>query len=145
MAQITFTGFVEAWSQNNPQHPDWAMKTAEPHRKRDGDSWVTVGRTFRTVKAGYADGAPVGIDFTRFAKGDRVTVSGVEVTEVREVNGKKFYDLVVKATDVALAEPQGGRGGSNGSGSGDWATQGGNGPQTGAQGSWDVDDSDSPF
>ncbi|WP_065962388.1 hypothetical protein [Curtobacterium sp. UCD-KPL2560] len=103
MAQITFTAFVEDWTQNNPQHPDWAMKTAEPHRKRDGDQWVTTARTYRTVKAGYANDAPVRIDFTQFSKGDRVIISGTEVTEVREANGKKYYDLVVKAQTVVIA------------------------------------------
>lgn len=104
MAKIEFTAFVEDWTQNSPQHPDWAMKTAEPHRKRDGDQWVTTARTFRTVKGGYANDQPVRIDFTQFRKGDRVVVTGTEVTEVREANGKKYYDLVVKATSVRLAD-----------------------------------------
>lgn len=107
MAKIEFTGFVEDWTQNNPQHPDWAMKTAEPHRKRDGDQWVTTARTFRTVKAGYENDQPVRIDFTQFAKGQRVNVVGTELTEVRESNGKKYYDVVVKATSVRVVEQQG--------------------------------------
>jgi hypothetical protein len=138
MAQITFTAFVEDWTQNNPQHPDWAMKTAEPHRKRDGDQWVTTARTFRTVKGGYANDAPVRIDFTQFRKGDRVVVTGTEVTEVREANGKKYYDLVCKATAVTVA-PQNAQqpvSAPNTATQPQWDTQGGNGGQTGAQGSW---------
>lgn len=104
MAKIEYTAFVEDWTQNNPQHPDWAMKTAEPHRKKDGDQWVTTARTFRTVKGGYTGNGPVQIDFTQFKKGDRVVISGTEVTEVRESNGKKYYDLVVKATSVRIAD-----------------------------------------
>jgi len=107
MAKIEYTAFVEDWTQNNPQHPDWAMKTAEPHRKKDGDQWVTTARTFRTVKGGYANDQPVRIDFTQFRKGDRVVIAGTEVTEVRESNGKKYYDLVVKATSVRIAEQNG--------------------------------------
>lgn len=107
MAKIEYTAFVEDWTQNNPQHPDWAMKTAEPHRKKDGDQWVTTARTFRTVKAGYENDQPVRIDFTQFAKGQRVTVVGTELTEVRESNGKKYYDVVVKATSVRVVEQQG--------------------------------------
>jgi hypothetical protein len=100
MAKIEMTVFVEDWSKNDSKHPDWAMKTAEPHRKKDGDKWVTTSRTFRTVKAAYE----VTIDFTRFAKGDRVVVVDHELTEVREHAGKKYYDLVVKADSVSLVE-----------------------------------------
>jgi hypothetical protein len=138
MAQITFTAFVEDWTQNSPQHPDWGMKTAEPHRKKDGDQWVTTARTFRTVKGGYANDAPVRIDFTRFSKGDRVIVTGTEVTEVRESNGKKYYDLVCKATTVVIApqQGQGGRGGASTSPAADWDSAPASKPQTGAQDAW---------
>jgi hypothetical protein len=108
MAEIKFKAFVEDWTKNNSQHPDWAMKTAETHRKKDGDNWVTSSRTFRTVKAGYDDNnQPVSIDFTRFAKGAQVEVIGKEMTEVRDHEGKKYYDLVVKATSVVAVERDG--------------------------------------
>lgn len=100
MATITFTGFVEPWTKNNEQHPDWGMRVAEPHRKKDGDQWVTVARTFRTVKSAYG----IDIDFTRFNKGDRVQVSGTEVTEVSERNGETFYNLTVKAESVEVLD-----------------------------------------
>jgi hypothetical protein len=135
MAQITFTAFVEDWTQNSPQHPDWGMKTAEPHRKKDGDQWVTTARTFRTVKGGYANDAPVRIDFTQFSKGDRVIVTGTEVTEVRESNGKKYYDLVVKATTVVVA-PQQGRTQQNSAPADTWSAPAPSSPQTGAQQAW---------
>jgi hypothetical protein len=135
MGQITFTAFVEDWTQNSPQHPDWAMKTAEPHRKKDGDQWVTTARTFRTVKGGYANDAPVRIDFTQFSKGDRVIITGTELTEVRESNGKKYYDLVVKATTVVVA-PQQGRTQPNNAPSDTWSTPAQSGPQAGAQQTW---------
>jgi len=134
MAKIEYTAFVEDWTQNNPQHPDWAMKTAEPHRKKDGDQWVTTARTFRTVKGGYANDQPVRIDFTQFRKGDRVTITGTEVTEVRESNGKKYYDLVVKATDVRIAEQRGQQlsGAPNTTPQQQWDTPTANAPQTGS-------------
>lgn len=100
MAKVSFTAFVEPWTKTTNEHPNWGMKTAEPHRKKDGDAWVTVGRTFRTVKSAYG----IDIDFTQFRAGDRVTIEGTEVTEMRESNGQKYYDLVVKAELVTVAE-----------------------------------------
>lgn len=100
------SAFVEAWTRNEEQHPAWGMKTAEPHRrKREGsDEYDTVGRTFRTVKVSRSSG----IDLTQFRKGDRVQVWGREVTETREHEGKKFYDLVVWADWVEPAPQSGG-------------------------------------
>jgi hypothetical protein len=103
MAKIEIeSAFVEPWTRNEDQHPAWGMKTAEPHsRKREGgDGYETVGRTFRTVKVSRASG----IDLSVFRKGDRVQVWGKEVTETREHEGKKFYDLVVWADRVEYAE-----------------------------------------
>lgn len=94
------SAFVEAWSKNNPQHPSWGMKIAEPHRrKNDQGEFETVARTYRTVKVSRDSG----IDLTGFAVGDRVTVTGREVTEVREHEGRKYFDLVVWADSVARA------------------------------------------
>ena len=98
MAEIRFTGFVDEWTKTNPQHPHWGMRVVETHRKPEGDKWVTVARTYRTVKAGYE----VDIDFTKFTKDDMVTIEGKEVTETTEVDGKKYHKLVVKADKVTL-------------------------------------------
>lgn len=103
MASITIdSAFIEAWTKSDDQHPAWGMKTAEPHsrKKEDGTGYETVGRTFRTVKVSRA----TGIDLTQFSKGQRVKVSGKEVTETREHDGKKYYDLIVWADRVELAE-----------------------------------------
>lgn len=105
MAEITFTGFVEKWTKDDPQHPAWGMRVSEPHRKKDGDKWVTVARTTRTVKAAYG----TEIDFTKFPVGSRVEISGKELTEVSDRNGQQYYNLVVKAEfvnvlDAAVAE-----------------------------------------
>ncbi|WIB25839.1 hypothetical protein [Curtobacterium sp. MCSS17_015] len=134
MAQITYTGFVEDWTQNNPQHPEWGMKTAEPHRKKDGEQWVTTARTFRTVKGGYENDQPVRIDFTQFRKGDRVKVTGTEVTEVRESNGKKYYDLVCKATSVEVIPAQGGAQQPQSNPAPSWDSAPTSKPHTGTQG-----------
>jgi len=100
MAKIEFTGFVDPWSQNSEAHPDWGMKVVEPHRNQnEAGEWETRGRTWRTVKAAYE----TPIDFTRFKKGDRVTIVGRELTETREVDGKKYYTLTVKADSVVVA------------------------------------------
>lgn len=100
MAEIKFVGFVEDWTKNNPQHPAWGMRVSEPHRKKDGDNWVTVGRTNRTVKTAFG----VTIDFTQFAKGSRVEVVGKEVTETSEKDGKTYDNLVVKAETVTVLD-----------------------------------------
>ena len=109
MAKIEIeSAFVEAWTKNTDEHPSWGMKTAEPHsRKNDDGKYETVSRTFRTIKVPRS----ADIDLTMFRKGDRVQVWGREVTETREHEGKKFYDLVVWADRVEAAE---GRSGSQG-------------------------------
>lgn len=101
MAKIEIdSAFVEPWTRNTESHPAWGMKTAEPHsRKNEAGGYDTVGRTFRTVKVPQSSG----IDLTRFRKGDRVKISGREVTETREADGKKYYDLIVWADTVELA------------------------------------------
>lgn len=99
MAKIEFTGFVDPWSSREEQHPAWGMKVVEPHsRKTDDGKWETVGRTWRTVKAAYG----TTIDFTQFRKGDRVVITGNEVTVASERDGKKYYTLTVNAVSVAL-------------------------------------------
>ena len=97
MAKVEFEAFVD-------KNLGWGLKTTEKHRKKDGDEWVDAGRTFRTVKAAY--GVP--LDLGVFPEGSRVLVSGTEVTESREYQGKTFYDLVVKAKTVEAVQ----RGGS---------------------------------
>ena len=101
MAKIEIEScFIEAWTKNTDQHPAWGAKTAETHsRKNEDGKYETVGRTFRTVKVPRS----TGIDLTSFRKGDRVQVWGREVTETREHEGKKFYDLVVWADRVEVA------------------------------------------
>jgi len=94
------SAFIEPGNKNAEQHPAWSAKTAEPHsRKKDGGGYETVGRTFRTVKVSRDSG----IDLTLFRKGDRVQVWGREVTETREHEGKKYFDLVVWADRVEVA------------------------------------------
>jgi len=104
MAKIAeMIGFVENWTKDNPQHPDWAMKVTEPHSKKDGDNWVTVARTYWTVKAGYE----VEIDFTQFAKGDRVRIAGISTKEVYEKDGKTHENIVLKADSVEVLPAKG--------------------------------------
>jgi len=137
MAKIEIeSAFVEAWTKNNEQHPAWGLKSAEPHSKKNEDGkYETVGRTFRTVKVSRASG----IDLTRFSKGDRIKVSGTEVTETREHDGKKYFDLIVWADSVSVAE--GRSGGSSAAQNAQqqepWAPNP-TSPQNGAQGGGDV-------
>jgi hypothetical protein len=99
MAKIEFTGFVDEWTKNNLQHPDWAMRVVETHRKKDGDKWITASRTYRTIKAAF----DVNIDFNQFTKDDMVVITGNELTETSERDGKTYNNLVVKADSVVLA------------------------------------------
>lgn len=104
MANIEkMVGFVNDWTQANSQHPNWAMKVGEPHRKKNAQGgYDTVGTTYWTIKAGWdeATGKPVDIDFTQFSVGDRVEVSGVSVSEKWEKDGKKGSTLVLKAVKI---------------------------------------------
>lgn len=103
MANIEkMVGFVNDWTQANPQHPNWAMKVGEPHRKKTPAGYETIGTTYWTIKAGWDEsaGKPAEIDFSQFSVGDRVEVSGVSVSEKWEKDGKKGSTLVLKATKV---------------------------------------------
>lgn len=128
MARIEITSaFVEPWTKNSDQHPEWGMKIAEPHsRKKEGGGYETVSRTFYTVKAGSKEG----INLTNFVKGDRVAIVGDLVTEMRERDGKKYYDLVVWVRHIkALQSGGGGQGASSGGYTGQGSPQAGNAPQ----------------
>jgi len=120
MAKIEIeSAFVEAWTKNTDEHPSWGMKTAEPHsRKNDDGKYETVGRTFRTIKVPRS----TGIDLTTFRKGDRVQVWGREVTETREHEGKKYYDLIVWADRVEIVASSGNNGRSNATTEEPWGT-----------------------
>lgn len=102
MAEIVVSNaFVQEWKRDsNEPNPEWAMKIVENHQKKDGDKWVTIGRTYFTVKSGW----DAHIDFRKFKAGDRVKVVGKQVTESREYNGQTLYTLVIKATMVDLLQ-----------------------------------------
>ena len=113
------SAFVESWTKNTEGHPAWGMKTAEPHsRKNEEGKYETVGRTFRTIKVPRS----TGIDLTTFRKGDRVQVWGREVTETREHEGKKYYDLIVWADRVEIVASSGNNGRSNATTEEPWGT-----------------------
>lgn len=99
MAVISFTGFVEEVLEG--RNGVYGIKVSEGHRKKSGDEWVTVARTFHRVTGAYQSG----IDFSAFHKGDRVDVVGKQITDPYEdAQGVKKYPLVVKADSVT---PQG--------------------------------------
>lgn len=103
MAEIIVSNaFVQEWKRDsNEPNPDWGMKICENHQKKDGDKWVTIGRTYFTVKNGWE----VNIDFRQFKTGDRVKVIGKQVTESRVGNdGKTYYTLTIKAQSVDLVQ-----------------------------------------
>jgi len=102
MAKVTVdSAFVEDVLIGNSGA--WGLKTSEPHSKKNQDTgkWDTTGRTFRTVKVSRDSG----IQLERFAKGDRITFEGREVTEAKKAadGSKTFYDLVVWADRVEAA------------------------------------------
>jgi hypothetical protein len=130
------SAFVEAWNKNTEQHPAWGMKTADTHSKKDeAGKYQTVGRTFRTIKVGRDSG----IDLTQFVKGERVAIWGREVTEEREYDGKKFYDLVVWADRVERAGVGGASNGRNGGSTDRSGTDTGSSVPAPVQEPWGVD------
>lgn len=103
--------------------PTFVLKVAEPHSKKDEQgNWQTVSRTFFDVKVSKDSQINLG----RFSKGDRVSISGTQKTEVREHQGKKYYTLTIWADRIEAAQ-----GAQN-----QWATQT---PAGGAQGSQNQD------
>jgi hypothetical protein len=96
MAKIEVTAFVSDWKiKTDEPNPEWAMKIREGHsKKNDADGWDIIGHTRWTVKAAYG----VSIDFRAFKSGDRVKVTGKQVTEE---NGE-YKNLVIKADSVEV-------------------------------------------
>ena len=122
MSDIRMRGFVDDVLEGKTG--PYGLKVAEPHRRKDGDSWVTDARTFHRVTAGYQ----VAIQWHRFTKGDRVSVVGKQVTEHwRDRDGNDRYTLVVKADVVELDAP---------------APESDEAP---IEGGWDVNDTSTPF
>lgn len=99
MAEIVVEGFVEQVIMSKGKA--FALKVTETHRaKNEAGEWYTKARTYRTVKAG----KDTGIDFSQFYENTRVKVVGSEITEEREYEGKKYYDLVVWASSIETLE-----------------------------------------
>jgi hypothetical protein len=97
MADVTFTAWVEEVRSKDGE-PPFALSTAETHRRKQPDNtYKTVARTFREVKVGRGSG----LSLVGFRKGDRVVVTGRELTEAREYKGKTIYTLVVWAEHLA--------------------------------------------
>jgi hypothetical protein len=97
MAKIEVIAFVSDWKYQTDEKVDWAIKINESHSKKNGDSWEVIGHTRFTVKAAYG----VEIDFTKFNSGDRVKVTGTQVTEERG----EYKNLVIKADSVEVLAP----------------------------------------
>lgn len=96
MAKIEVTGWISDWKFQTPNepNPEWGMKLSEAHSKKTGDSWEVVGHTRFTVKAAYG----VSIDFRQYKSGDRVKVTGTQVTEERG----EYKNLVIKAETIEV-------------------------------------------
>jgi hypothetical protein len=100
MAKIEVTAFVQNWRYGNDAEPNpaWGMKIDEVHsKKNEAGGWEVAGHTYFTVKSAYQ----VEIDFTQFKKGDRVKVTGTQVTEERG----EYKNLILKAESVELLAP----------------------------------------
>lgn len=105
MAEITATVFVNDWKyQTDEPNPSWGMKVSESHSKKEGTEYVKTGSTSWTVKNGWdaAAGGPAKFDFTEYRSGDRLKISGVQVTETSESNGKTYKNLILKATSIEV-------------------------------------------
>jgi hypothetical protein len=104
MAEIVIkSAYVQAWKRDTTEpNPDWAMKIAEPHYKKNGEEYFVAGRTYYTVKAAYGQS----INFTGFHEGDKVTIVGKMTTESREYDGKTYNTLTIAATSVEIVADQ---------------------------------------
>jgi len=113
MAKIEFDGFVNEQVGN----PVFVLKVAENHRKKNANGeFENAGKTFFDVKVGRDSG----VDLSSFPKDTRVKVSGRQLTEVREHNGKKYYTLTVWADRIEVA--QAAQGGSGAGSQPQWAS-----------------------
>lgn len=89
--------YVSDWKYGTDEpNPSWAMKVSEPHYKKEGNKYVKIGSTNYTIKAAYG----VDIDFTQFRQGEKVIITGTQLSEEWESNGKKGKNLIIKATSV---------------------------------------------
>lgn len=102
MAEIVVkSAFVQEWKRDtNDPNPEWGMKVAEVHYRKQGDEFVTAGRTYYTVKAAYG----VKIDFRSFKPRDKVTIIGSLITETSERDGKTYNNLTIKAQSVNVVQ-----------------------------------------
>lgn len=92
MAKIEeLIGYVQKWSKDKVEHPNWALKLSESHGKDEQRTY-----TDWTVKVSKASG----LDLTQFKNGDRVKIAGRSTTEQREYEGKTFKNLVVWADSI---------------------------------------------
>ena len=113
MAKIEFEGFVNEAVGN----PVFVLKVAENHRKKNTNGeFENAGKTFFDVKVGRDSG----VDLSMFPKDTRVKVSGRQLTEVWEHNGKKYYTLTVWADRIEVA--QAAQGGSNAGSQPQWTS-----------------------
>lgn len=94
MADIKATGFIEK-ELTNSRGEQFGFEMTETHRKKQEDgSYKTVARTFHKVKGAATVGHRVG---------ERVTVTGRQVTEAWDRDGETRYSLVVWADSVSVA------------------------------------------
>lgn len=108
MAKVEFTGFVQAWSKSNPQHPGWGMRVKEPGQKMVNGEYVSTGAsTWRTVTST----KEANVDFGDYSEGDLVEIKGYEYPEKSEYNGEEKVNIMCKAFSVELKKK-----GSGGSG-----------------------------
>ena len=97
MAKITVVGYVSEWKYGtNELNPVWGMKISEPHYKKVGDKFEKIGATNFTVKAAWGKE----FNFQTYGKGEKVEITGTQVSEDWEANGKKGKNLVIKADEI---------------------------------------------
>lgn len=94
MADIRVTGFIDK-ELTNARGEQFGFELTETHRKKQDDgTYKTIARTFHKVKGN----ATIG-----HRKGDRVTVTGRQVTEPWDRDGETRYSLMVWADKVDTA------------------------------------------
>jgi len=90
MAEISFKGFVDR------VFPKFVL-VSENHQKKDGDNWVSTGRTTYQVWTNYVE---IGFEL---AEGQLVEVAGRFKTEENQGNdGKTYRNNIVSPTAIDL-------------------------------------------
>ena len=103
MADVTVKGVVVAWRFNSDEPaPEWAFKLVESHNKKNADgSFAKIGSTTWQVRQGWNDG-PTTFDFSKYQPGDKLLITGTQITQTNNQGEKVYQNLLLKAKTIEV-------------------------------------------